>query len=176
MDVRMSGSKNLSTDLRIYGSNGSNGSTDLSKNLRLQKCLGIRPLSQLALEVAALVDENLAVLGEHDAGALERARRRAFEVDAGRAEAAAVARALEFVFGREVVRRTAKVRARDTQRVEAARVLVDILGSAHQPDAELLFPPLVDAHPVLVREPGLELLRRLVQDVGEHEPAGRGKG
>ncbi len=44
---------------------------------------------------------------------------------------------------------------------------------AHQPDAELFLPPLVDANAVLVREAGLELLRRLVEDVGEHEPAGR---
>ena len=41
--------------------------------------------------------------------------------------------------------------------------------------AELLFPALVDAHAVLVREAGLELLRRLVEHVREHEAAGRGE-
>ena len=68
------------------------------------------------------------------------------------------------------------------ERVEAARVLFDVVRRADEPDAELLFPPLVDADAVLVRETGLELLRRLVEDVGEHESAGcrerggRGRG
>ena len=68
------------------------------------------------------------------------------------AEAAAVARALELVLRRQIVRRAAEVRAGDAQRVEPARVLVDVVGRAHEPDAELFLPPLVDAHAVLVRE------------------------
>src|SRR6266850_5704965 len=79
--------------------------------LRRQKRLGIGPLSQLVLELAALVDEDLPVVGKHHARALERTRRRSFEVDARRPEPAAMAGALELVFRREEIRRTAQVRA-----------------------------------------------------------------
>src|SRR5439155_4583650 len=88
-----------------------------SSNSRFQKRFRIDPLAQLALEVAALVDENLPVFGEHDAHALERTRRRPFEVHAGEAEAAAVARTLELVFRGQIVGRAAQVRAGDAQRV-----------------------------------------------------------
>src|SRR5258707_7581433 len=117
----------------------------------LQKRLRIRPLTQLALEVTALVDQDLPVLRQHDARALERSRRRALEIHAGDAEAAAVARALELVFRRQKVRRAPEMRAGDAQGVEAAGVLLDVLGRPHQPDAVFLFPPLVDADAVLVR-------------------------
>ena len=70
----------------------------------------------------ALVDEDLAVVGEHDARALERPRRRSFEVDPGRPEAAAVTRALELVLRRQEVRRAAQMRARGDEGVEPARV------------------------------------------------------
>src|SRR5205823_3429942 len=59
----------------------------------LQKRLRIDPLPQLELEMPALVHEDLPVVGEDDARALERARRRPLEIDSGEAEAAAVARA-----------------------------------------------------------------------------------
>src|SRR2546428_6815568 len=91
--------------------------------LRRQKRLGIGPLSQLVLELAALVDEDLPVVCKHHARALEGTRRRSFEVDSRRPEPAAVARALELVFRREVIRRTAKVRARADQHIEAADVV-----------------------------------------------------
>src|SRR5215472_7400534 len=110
---------------------------------RFQKRFGIRPLPQLALEVTALVDEDLSVFGEHDAHALERTRRRPFEVHAGRAESAPVARAFDFVFCRKIVRRASEVRARRAERVEPAGVLVDVVGGANEPDAEFLFPALV---------------------------------
>src|SRR3954464_6390106 len=48
-----------------------------------QKGFRVRPLAQLALEMTALVDEDLPILCQHDASALERPRRRPFEVDAG---------------------------------------------------------------------------------------------
>src|SRR5215208_4017768 len=121
--------------------------------------------------MAALVDEDLSVFGKQDARALERPRRRTFEVHAGRAKAAAMARALELVFRRQIVRRAAEVRAGDAERIEPARVLLDVFRRPHQPDAELLFPPFVDADAVLVREAGLELLRRLIEHVREHEAA-----
>src|SRR5438132_1958740 len=72
-------------------------------SLRLQKRLRILPLPQFPLEVAALVDQNLAVVGERDARPFERARCRSFEVDAAQTIAAAVARTLELVFRREVI-------------------------------------------------------------------------
>src|SRR5262249_3727251 len=78
---------------------GSRGSTVLVSTaiapLNLQECLGVFPLRELELEVLALVDQDLPVFREHDPHALEGARRRPFEVDACRPEAAAVARALE---------------------------------------------------------------------------------
>src|SRR5256885_11497287 len=43
----------------------------------LQERLRIGPLPELVLKVTALVDENLPVVGQHDARAFERARRRA---------------------------------------------------------------------------------------------------
>src|SRR5437867_2963318 len=43
---------------------------------------------------------------------------------------------------------------------------------AHEPDAELVLPALVDlAHGVVGDKSGLELLHRLEEDVGKHEPA-----
>src|SRR5439155_20851046 len=69
--------------------------------LSLQERLRINPLPELFLVVAALVDQNLPVVGEHDARAFERARRRTFEVDAAQVIAAAVARTLELVFRRQ---------------------------------------------------------------------------
>src|SRR5207244_4086010 len=137
--------------------------------LRLEKCLRISPLTQLPLELPRLVDEDLAVVGEHDARALERARRRTFEVDAGEAEAAAVARAFELVLGRQIVRRAPQMRAGTDDGVETAYVLNEVVRRADDPDAEFLLPSLVDAHAVLIWEAGLELLRRLIEHVGEHE-------
>src|SRR5580693_3928319 len=64
---------------------------------RFQKRLRIRPLTELPLEVPALVHQDLAVVSEHDARALERARRRSLEVDTRDPVAAAMARALELV-------------------------------------------------------------------------------
>ena len=61
------------------------------------------------------------------------------------------------------------------QRVEAAARAARCPRASDEPDAELLLPALVDAHAVLVREAGLELLRRLVEHVREHETAGRGE-
>src|SRR4051794_21660705 len=50
----------------------------------LQKCFRVFPLRQLELVVVTLVHEQLSILGEDDAHALERPRRRAFEIDPGR--------------------------------------------------------------------------------------------
>src|SRR5262249_23703441 len=141
--------------------------SDCRFGLHLQKRLGVRPLSKLTLEVPALVHQDLSIVGKHDADALEGARRRAFEVDARDAEPAAVARALELVLRRQIVRRASQVRAGDAERVEAGGVLLDVLGGPHEPDAELFLPSLVDADAVFVRETGLELLRRLVEHVRE---------
>src|SRR5215471_8727767 len=137
----------------------------------LEECLRIDPLSQLELIMPALVDENLAVVGEHDARALERTRRRTFEVDAREAEAAAVTRALDLVFRGEIVRRAAEMRARADENVEAARVLRHVIRRPHDPDAELVLPTLVHAHAVLGREADLELLGRLIEHVRKHETA-----
>src|SRR5207247_5823296 len=102
---------------------------------------GIRPLSELPLELPRLVDEDLAIVGEHYARALERPRRRAFEVDAGEPEAAPVAWTLELAFGRQIVRCAPQVRARADDRVEAARARDHVVGRADDPDTEFFCPP-----------------------------------
>src|SRR5437016_13799306 len=102
--------------------------------------------------MTALVDENLPVLGKHNAGALQRARRRSFEVDAADAITAPVTGALEFVFRREIVRRAAQMSADGYECEESARVYEVVVGRAHQPDGVLVLPPLVHAHPVLARQ------------------------
>src|SRR5215831_9927315 len=99
----------------------------MSGYLDFEECLGVDPLPQFALKVLALVDEDLAVVGQHDARALERTWRRPFEVDTGQTEAAAVARTLELALRRQVVWRAAEMGARADQHVEAAGVLVDIV-------------------------------------------------
>src|SRR6188508_108631 len=112
----------------------------------LQECVRVDPLSELVLELPALVDQDLAVLCEHDAIALQRARRRAFEVDTGRPESAPMARALELGFGRQEVWCAAEMRARRVQHVEAARAMDDIVGRANDPDAVGLLETLVHPH------------------------------
>src|SRR5215471_4835530 len=57
----------------------------------LQERFRIDPLSELVLVMLALVHQDLAVVGQDDARAFERPRRRTFEVDAGQPETAAVA-------------------------------------------------------------------------------------
>src|SRR5438093_1560114 len=131
---------------------------------RFQERLRIGPLPQLALKMPALVDQDLAVVGQHDPRAFERTRRRPFEIDSACAEAAAVTRALEFIFRREIVRCAPKMRADRHDCIKAAHMEVDIFGCPYEPDAELFLPALVDPDAVLVREAGLELLRRLVED------------
>src|SRR5262249_54886509 len=105
--------------------------------LRLQKRFWISPLAQFFLEVAALVDEDLPIVGEHDACALERTWRRALEVDATQVIAAAVAGTLEFVFRREVVRRATQMRADRDERVKTTGMHDVVVGSLDDPDAEL---------------------------------------
>src|SRR5215470_2747127 len=116
----------------------------------LQERARLGPVALLVEVLDALVDEDLAVLGLGDAEPLERARRRALEVDAGLVEAAAVARALELILGGEPARRAAEVGALGEQRVEA------LLG-ADDPDALVLLELL--AHLTdgeVARVPGLE--------------------
>src|SRR6185503_12041128 len=67
----------------------------------------------------------------------------------------------------------AKMRAHGDQRIEAAHILDHVLGRANDPDAELVLPTLVNSHLVVGGEPGLELLRRLVEDVREEHTPGR---
>src|SRR5437762_4096718 len=103
-------------------------SVTVSLRLCFQKRFRVDPLPQLFLEVATLVDQNLAVIGQHDARAFERARRRAFEVDAAQVVAAAVARTLELVFRRQVVRRAPEMRADRDERIEAGRMHDVVVG------------------------------------------------
>src|SRR5262245_6674334 len=128
----------------------------------LEKRLRVFPLRELELEVLALVDQDLSVFSKDDAYALERARRGAFEIDAGRAEPAAMARALELPFRRQVVRRAAQVRACRRERVEPARMLHDVVRGTDDPDAHRFLEALVDANAIFGRQARFELRRRLV--------------
>src|SRR5438105_1796835 len=76
------------------------------------------PLTKLALELARLVDNDLAFIGAADRVALQRPGRRALEVHAGDLESRAVTRALELLFRLQPVRRAAQVRAGGAQRVD----------------------------------------------------------
>src|SRR5215468_1742473 len=134
--------------------------------LYLQERLRLGPLALLLLELHGLVDEDLAVVGEDDARALERPGGRPLEVDPGHVEAAAVARALELVLRGQPVRRAAEVGAHRDQRVEA-------VGDADEPDPEGVLPAHVDlADVVLARKAGLEGLRGLEEDIREEEAGG----
>src|SRR6059058_5013646 len=127
----------------------------------LQEGAGLGPVALLVEILDALVDQELAVLRLGDAQALERARRRALEVDAGLVEAAPVAGALELVLGGEPARGAAEVRALGEQRVEPR------LG-ADDPDALVLLELLAHlADRVVARRARLEGRRRLEEDARE---------
>src|SRR4029078_7174051 len=100
-------------------------------------------------------------------GAFEGARRGTFEVHPGKAKAAAVARAFEFLLAGQVVRRAPEMRAHGNQRIETAVLLNEVLSRSHQPDAEFVFPALVDPDAVLGRKASLEMLRRFIEDIRE---------
>ena len=82
------------------------------------EAIRVGPLTQLLLELLALVDHDLAVVGERDLEPLQGPRRGALEVDPGDVEAAAVARAFEFLLGGQPVGRAAQVRADRLERVD----------------------------------------------------------
>src|SRR5215470_5416165 len=63
--------------------------------LDLDERLGVGPLAALLLELAALIDDDLAVVADAHGPALQRPGGGALEVDAGDVEAGAVAGALE---------------------------------------------------------------------------------
>src|SRR5437867_352491 len=128
--------------------------------------LRIDPLPPLLVKLLRFVDNDLSVgRVDEDLGPLQGTRCWSFEVDPRLVVPAPVARALELVLGRKPVWSAAQVRAHRDQRIH------DLLG-AHQPDPELVFPPLVHfTHGVVAHEAGLESLHRLEQDVGEHEAA-----
>src|SRR5207249_4222605 len=100
-------------DLRVADeiTDGHERSPGSQQNVRI----GIVPLAELALELARLVDDDLAVLGLADGVALQRPRRRALEVDAGDLEAGAVAGALELLLAVQPVGGAAQVRAGGAQ-------------------------------------------------------------
>src|SRR5689334_15031460 len=106
----------ITTAVRIASPRGSKTASTKTTSvtcvlLRLQKRFGINPLPEFFLVVAALVDEDLPVVGEHDARPFERSRRWPLEVHTAQVIAAAVARTFELVFRGEIVRRAAQMRA-----------------------------------------------------------------
>src|SRR4029077_5647416 len=90
------------------------------------------------------VDYDLAVGRQRHAGAVHGARRGALEIDAFAVIAAAVARALEFVFAGFPVGRATEMRAAGVDDENA-------VGSAINPDAEFLLPLGVHAERVIGR-------------------------
>ena len=75
------------------------------------EAIGVGPLAQLLLEPLALVDDDLAVVGERDLEPLQGPGGRALEIDPGDIEAAAVAGTFEFLLAGQPVGRAAQVRA-----------------------------------------------------------------
>src|SRR5688500_13366678 len=85
----------------------------------------VGPLAALLLELLALVHDELPVVADVEAPALQRPRRGAFEVDPGDVEAGAVAGALELLGALQPVRRAAQVRAGGAEGVDAPLVADD---------------------------------------------------
>src|SRR5215204_4907652 len=100
------------------------------------------------------VDDDLPLGVHRHLGAIHRARRGAFEVDALTVVAAAVARALELVLARLPVGRASQVRAARVDDEQA-------LGVSDDPDAVLLLPLGVHAERVVARKADAEDARRL---------------
>ena len=71
------------------------------------------------MKTLALVDDQLAVVADGELKAVERPRRRSFEVQAGLKKAAAVAGTFEFVLRGEPARRAAQVGALGENRINA---------------------------------------------------------
>src|SRR6266404_3309429 len=111
---------------------------------------------------ARSVDNDLTVGRQFDVGAIHRARRRAFEVDAFAVIAAAVTRALEFVFAGLPVRCAAEMGAARVDNENA-------IGSAVDPDAVFLLPLGVDAERVVGRIANLEDGGRLEEGAWQEE-------
>src|SRR5256885_2520003 len=138
-------------------------SRDRARSSSGELCVRVRivPLAQLVAVAERLVDDELAVVAEGDLHPLERAGRRAFEVDAVLRVPRPVAGALELVLRPEPARGAPEVGANPEQGVDAAV-------GAHDPDALALHPLLAHfADGVLVRVPGLEGGGRLEEDPGE---------
>src|SRR5262249_55619362 len=97
------------------------------------EAVGIDPLLELLLELLALVDDDLPVVGQRDLEPFERPRRGAFEVHARDVEPAAVAGALELLLAREPVRRATQVGADRLERIDD--VLPVVTGRPYEPEA-----------------------------------------
>src|SRR5215208_2323140 len=113
------------------------------------------------------VDDELPFGVELDLGAIHRARRGAFEVDALAVVTAAVARALELILARLPVGRAAQVRAARVDDEEALAV-------THHPDAVLLLPLRVHPERVVAGEADAEDARRLEDGARQEEARHRG--
>src|SRR6266849_5835439 len=100
------------------------------------------------------VYDDLAVGGQFDVRAVHRARRRTFKIHAFTVVAAAVARALEFVFAGFPVGRAAEMRA---ARVDDE----DAVGRAVDPNAIFLLPLRIDTERVVGRIADFEYGGRL---------------
>src|ERR1700687_3443515 len=95
------------------------------KPLYLDEGFLIVPLTEFFLELLALVDQELAVVRNADAPALQRPRRRSLEVDARDREAAAVTWAFELLSALQPVGSAAEMRAGRAQRINLAVVAND---------------------------------------------------
>src|SRR4051812_11933430 len=109
-------------------------SSDRSSGLRDDKRFRIGPLAKLFLERLALVDFQLPVVADANGVALERTRRRAFEIDPVLIKTATVARTFELLLAFEPVRRATKVRANGLQRID---LLPAVVFAVHDPNAVL---------------------------------------
>src|SRR5262245_21129745 len=77
---------------------------------------GVNPLTHFLLERLALIDFDLAVVGDRNRVPLQGARRRAFEVDPVLVKSAAVARAFELLLSFKPIGRAPQVGAHTLER------------------------------------------------------------
>jgi len=119
----------------------------------------VAPFAFFVTEDLRLIDDDFSFRIERHLVALQRTRRRAFEVDAIGVVTRAVTGAFELALGGQPGGDAAQVRADVAESGEAAVFFVN-------PDAEAIFPTLVHALGVLVRETSDEVHSGLEHHVG----------
>lgn len=136
--------------------------------LNRDKTLGVVPLADFLAENAAAIDFDLAVVGDSDRKTFERPGGGPFKVFARYIKSTAMARTLEQHVRFLPNRDTAQVRTAGTQGID---LLLAVIFSANDPDAELFFVSRIDVvFRIVTRSPGTKAFSRFINRVRHHEP------